>query len=119
MPTTFLHFLEDGQWVRYSGIFNQIVTKAKTQIPVPRLSFDGDPSYTFRREDLFVSCVDNCHQNGRNLNEPLNMVRHVHMTVPISDPLHLAKNFHSRLLKYALMMPTTNGVRSVNLTLMK
>jgi hypothetical protein len=39
--------------------------------------------------------------------------------MPISDPLHLAKNFCFQLLKYVLMIPTTNGVRPVNLSLIK
>jgi hypothetical protein len=41
------------------------------------------------------------------------------LTVPISDPLHIAKNFRSRLIKYVIMIPTANGVRPVNLNLMK
>jgi hypothetical protein len=41
------------------------------------------------------------------------------LTVPINDRLHLAGKFGSRLLKSVIMIPTTNGVRPVNLSLMK
>jgi hypothetical protein len=58
-------------------------------------------------------------EKGRNLNKRLNAMRDVHVAVPISDSLHLAKNFRSRLLSYGLIIPTTNSVRPVNLTLMK
>jgi hypothetical protein len=34
------------------GLFDQIMTKVKTQIPVPGLSFEGDLSYNFRHEDF-------------------------------------------------------------------
>jgi hypothetical protein len=37
----------------------------------------------------------------------------------MSDPLHLATNLRSRLLKPVIMMPTTIGVRPVNLNVMK
>jgi hypothetical protein len=42
-----------------------------------------------------------------------------HIVVPISDPLHLERSFRYRLLKCVIMMPTTNGKRPVNLSLMK
>jgi hypothetical protein len=74
---------------------------------------------TIRHDDFFIWWVDNYHQNGRILNELLNTMHAVLMTVPRSDPLDLAKNFRSRLFKYVLMIATTNGVRLVNFTLMK
>jgi hypothetical protein len=101
------------------GAFDQIVTDAKTHIPVPVISSDGDPSYNFRHDDFFIWWVEIYRRNGRNLDEVLNAMHDAQLTAPISDPLHLAKNSRSRLLKYVLMIPTTNGVRPVNLNLMK
>jgi hypothetical protein len=99
--------------------FNQIATKIKMQIIASVLLFDRDPSYNSCHGDFFIWWVDSYHQNKRNLSEPLNKMRCVHKTVPMGDPLHLTKKFCSRLLKYVLTIPTTNGVRSVNLILMK
>jgi hypothetical protein len=101
------------------GIFDQIVTKVRMQIPVPVISFDGDPSCNFRDDHFFIWWVDRHRDNGRNLDELLNSLDTAHVTVPINNPLHLAKNFRSRLLKYVLVIPTANGVRPVNLSLMK
>jgi hypothetical protein len=100
-------------------LFDQIITKIEIQIPGPVISFDSDPSYIFRHDNFFIWWVDRYRDNGRNLDELLNSLDEAHAMVSTSDPLHLAKNFRSRLLKYALMIPTTNGVQPVNLSLMK
>jgi hypothetical protein len=52
MSTTFMHFLEDGKWVKCPGTFDQIATKVKMQVPVPVHSFKGDPSCNFRQDDF-------------------------------------------------------------------
>jgi hypothetical protein len=44
-----------GNGLCIQGAFDQIVTKIKMQIPVPALSFIGDPTYNFRHND-FSSC---------------------------------------------------------------
>jgi hypothetical protein len=56
---------------------------------------------------------------SRNLDELLNSLDEAHVTVSIDDPLDQGKNFCSRLLKYVPMIPTTNTVRPVNLSLIK
>jgi hypothetical protein len=99
--------------------FDQIVTKVQMHIPVPTLSSDGDPSYNFRHGDFFIWLVEIYQENERNLDELLNAMHDTQLTIPICDPLHLAKNFRSRPLKYVMMMPTANSVRPVNLNLMK
>jgi hypothetical protein len=101
------------------GFFDQIVIKVQMQIPVPAISFDGDPSSNFRHDNFFIWWVDQSRDNGRNVDKLLNWLDEAHGTVPISDPLHLAKHFRSRLFKYVLIILTTNSVRPVNLRLMK
>jgi hypothetical protein len=36
------------------GTFDEILTKVKTRLPVPALSFDGDPSYNFCHDNFFI-----------------------------------------------------------------
>jgi hypothetical protein len=118
MPAAFLCFFKDEQCVRYSRTFGQIVTKVQMQMLVPAISFDDDPSYNFCHDNFFTWWVDRYRDNGRNLDVLLNPLDEPHVTVQISDSLHLGKNFCSGLLKYIPMGSTTNGVRPVNLSLM-
>jgi hypothetical protein len=119
MPAIFLCFFKDGQWSDIQALFDQIVTKVQMQIPAQAVSFDGDPSYNFRLDNCFIWWVDRYRDNGRHLDELLNSLDEMHVTVPINDPFHPGKNFRSRLPKYVLMIPTTNGVRPVNLSVIK
>jgi hypothetical protein len=75
------------------GLFDQIVRKVQMQIRVPVISFDSDPLYYFCDDIFFIWWVGRHRDNGRNLDELLNSLDEGHVTVPISDPLHLAKNF--------------------------
>jgi hypothetical protein len=108
-----------GDGLDIQELFGPIVTKVQVQIPVPAISFDGDPSYNFRRDDFFIWWVDRYRDKSRNLDELLNSLDEAHVTVPIRDALHLTKNFPSRFLRYVLMISATNAMRPVNLSLMK
>jgi hypothetical protein len=88
-------------------------------MPVPVPLFDGDPSYNFCHDIFFIWWVEIEQGSGQNLAEQLNMMQGAHMTVPISGPLHLAKNFRSRFLKYCLGIPIGNGTGQGDLDWMK
>jgi hypothetical protein len=47
----FLRFFKDGHG---SDIQDQIVTKIESQVALPALSFDSDPSYNLQHDALFI-----------------------------------------------------------------
>jgi hypothetical protein len=52
--------------------FDHIVAKPKTQMPVPALLFNGDPSHSLRHDDAFMWRADPYRDDWRNLDDPPN-----------------------------------------------
>jgi hypothetical protein len=54
------------------GTFDQIHISVNTQIPVPALSSNGEPSYSFRHDAFFMWWVHRHQENEPKLGELLN-----------------------------------------------
>jgi hypothetical protein len=96
---------------------DKILAVAHDSIKRVFIASDGDPSYNVRHH-VFLEYWDPIFRSG-GLDAVLLALKLYTGTLPLSDLLHLGKNFRGRFLKYLLTFSNGKFSKSTSLTIMR